>query len=106
MAIVRGRVVHIIGPSPDQGSPPKFEVEYQNGQREIVPLNQMDISEDEKKQLDKTVVDALSGARVRKDSELQEIADKTNLEKIEANQEKPAVAKPATFGPNPGKKTK
>lgn len=86
MAVYKGREVELLGKTDGSDTSPLYTILQKDGSRENVPLNQIQLTEDEKKQATDNSVQHLEGARVIEDKKLQELRDSQDKQKIEENQ--------------------
>ena len=95
MAIFKGREVQVIGKSDGTDTSPLYTIEHKDGQREMVSLNQIQMTEKEVKESKDGVAYHLDGVQVIKDKDLQDLRDSQDRKKIEDDMKKnPAEDKP------------
>jgi hypothetical protein len=89
MALLRNREVQILGKTDGQDESPTYTVLYPDGNRENVRLNQLRVTEEEQKELQKANGElTMSNVKVVKAKDLQEIRDGQDKAKIEEKQKK------------------
>lgn len=92
MAVFKGREVAVIGKTNGEDTAPLYTIQERDGQRAHVPMNQIRFTKDEMKDLEKGAAWHLDGARVIEDKDLQDLRDKQDRKKIEANQKTQSTA--------------
>lgn len=88
MAVYKGREVELLGKVGGYDTAPLYTIMQRDGSRADVPLNQIQLTEDEVKQAEKDSVWHLEGAPRIKDEDLQKLRDAQDRKKIEENQKK------------------
>lgn len=86
MAVFKGREVTVLGKTNGEDTSPLYTIVEKNGQRAEVPMNQLQFTKDEMKDLEKGAAWHLDGAKVIEDKDLQELRDAQDRKKIEENQ--------------------
>ncbi len=87
MAVYKGREVNILGRLDGAETSPTFRVLDQWGQEELVPLDKLEVTEDEKKQIVGDNEASLT-FKVIKDKDLKDLRDGQDVDKIKAKQDK------------------
>jgi hypothetical protein len=88
MAVYKGREVSLLGKVGGTDTSPLYTIQHKDGGREDIALNQIQITEDEKKEMEKDVAWHLGGAVVIPNKDLQELRDSQDKKKIEEKQGK------------------
>lgn len=89
MALLRNREVQILSKADGQDESPTYVVLYPDGNRENVKLNTLQVTEAEKKELEKANGElVMANVSVIKDKDLQELRDGQDRAKIEERQGK------------------
>ena len=88
MAIYKGREVQLLGRLDGVPESPLYRVQDQNQQIEHVRLKDMQLTDDEKKDLQKTHGLSIADVPTISDKDLQELRDGQNRDKIEDRQKK------------------
>jgi hypothetical protein len=87
MAVYKGREVTVLGKTNGEDTAPLYTIQEKSGQRADVPMNQLQFTKDEMKDLEKGAAWHLDGAKVIEDKDLADLRDKQDKAKIEKNQE-------------------
>lgn len=88
MAVYKGREVELLGKVGGADTSPLYTIQHRGGGREDIPLNQLQLTEEEVKNAEKDASWHLGGVNVIKDKDLQELRDSQDKEKIEERQGK------------------
>lgn len=88
MAVFKGREVSVLGKTNGEDTSPLYTIVEKNGQRADVPMNQLQFTDAELKDLEKGAAWHLDGAKVIEAKDLQDLRDKQDKAKIEKEQEK------------------
>lgn len=102
MAVYKGREVTILGRATGADYAPDYRVLDQWGQEEIVTLDKLQVTEEEKKQLTADNQTNLT-FNVIKDKDLKDLRDSQDAEKIKARQEKGELTSKEATPPMPVK---
>lgn len=102
MAVYKGREVTILGRADAIDAAPMYRVLDQWGQEEQVPLDKLEVTEDEKKQLTSDNEQSLT-FKVIKDKDLQDLRDSQDADKIKAKQDKGELVSESATPPMPVK---
>jgi hypothetical protein len=92
MAVYKGREVSLLGKVGGADTSPLYTIQHKDGNREDVRLNQVQITEDEKKEMEKDVTWHLGSASVIDNKDLQELRDSQDKAKIEEKEGKKSPA--------------
>jgi hypothetical protein len=88
MAILKGREVSILGRADGADVSPTYRILDSYGQESQVMLKDLQVTSEEKKQLDIDNGNLNSGVKVISDKDLKDLRDGQDKEKIEARQSK------------------
>jgi hypothetical protein len=88
MALLRNRVVNLLGPNGAAEVSPIYTVQYPDGTREDVPLKVIQMSESEQKEFAKANKQHADIPKVIDDKEHQDIVDSQDPKKIRDRQKK------------------
>ena len=89
MALLRNREVQILGKTDGEDVSPTYTVMYKDSNRENVKLSELQLTEEEHRNLSKAHGEAvMTNVNVVKDKDLQELRDGQDKAKIEARQAK------------------
>ena len=86
MAVYKGREVQVLGKQGGTDTSPLYTIVEKNGQRADVPMNQIQFTEKEVKDMEKDASWHLNGAQKISDADLQKLRDSQDREKIEKEQ--------------------
>lgn len=97
MALLRNREVSIVGVTGGEDPQQMFTVQYSDGSKELVPLRDISLNEDEHKEFTKINGERLSDYVSKiSNKDYQDIVDSQNPEKIKQKQERnPNVVLPS-----------
>lgn len=88
MAVHKGREVQILGRSDGDDLSPMYDILDQWNERSSIPLNQLQLTEKEKADLEKQGALHLDRANVISDKDMQSLRDSQDAKKIEADKDK------------------
>lgn len=86
MAIYKGREVSVLGRADGADVSPLYTIVHKDGEREIVPMSQIQMTEKELKESKDAVQWHLDGVATLKDSDVEAQRKLTSKEEIEKNQ--------------------
>lgn len=88
MAVYKGREVIVLGKSDGEDTSPLYTIQHMNGEREMVQLNKLQMTDQELKEQGQIVQNHLQSAQKIDDKDLKALRDSQDRSKIEAEQAK------------------